>query len=471
LQRKIVAGTVLLVVVLGVAAVIAMPWWVPPPLIEKLADKRFGRRPPAWNEPPAPDVVQARRQDLRYLAWLPSVDVTFDAAARVRFDAVITDLSAHAEELDTIAFDMGLEHAVAQSGNAHTAVDANLWRETLERAPVSFTWFPDGLRIVRASVGHEDLLGARVSALDGIDAQAWLAKVAEYVPGIPAHVRAVSPLFLEAPAALHVMEHGAPADRLVLSLAQEGSAPREVVLPALPVRPEPERLPNGGVARSFVPPADAREWRGILTREQLPVSLRGAEKLTHAEVLAPGVLYLHLWRVSRGFGPEVDHAIRAAMAMGPRPWRRIVLDLRYNGGGEYPAIYLALRALVDSLAADGRLVILTNDATFSGAIITAALVKHFAGARALIVGEPAGDRLTFYAEGSDMVLPNSRIHVHTATAYHDWAHGCRSMKCYWPNFWYDVAVGTIDPDVRVPWDFADYRRGVDPVLRAALDSR
>jgi hypothetical protein len=159
------------------------------------------------------------------------------------------------------------------------------------------------------------------------------------------------------------------------------------------------------------------------------------------------------------------------MALGPTPWRRIVLDLRYNGGGEYPAVYLALRALVASLAADGRLAILTNDATFSGAIITTALVKHFAGPRALIVGEPAGDRLTFYAEGSDMVLPNSKIHVHTATAYHDWAHGCRSLKCYWPNFWYDVAVGSIEPDVRVPWDFADYRRGVDPVLRAALEAR
>ena len=471
MQRKIVAGTVLLAIVLGAVAVVAMPWWMPPPLIEKLADKRFGRKPPAWTEPPAHDVVQARRQDLRYLAWLPSVDVTFDAAARVRFDAVITDLSARAGELDTVAFDMGLAHAVAQSGNAHTAVDANLWRETLERVPVSFTWFPDGLRIVRATAGHEDLLGARVTALDGIDAQAWLAKVAQYVPGIPAHVRAVSPLFLEAPAALHVMEHDAPADRLVLSLAQENSPAREVVLGALPVQAGPERLPNGGVARSIVPPADAREWRGLLARDELPVSLRGADELTHAEVLAPGVLYLHLWRVSRGFGPEVDHAIRGAIALGSPPWRRIVLDLRYNGGGEYPAVYRALRALDDSLAPDGRLAILTNDATFSGAIITAALVKHFAGARALVVGEPAGDKLTFYAEGSDMVLPNSKIHVHTATAYHDWAHGCRAMKCYWPNFWYDVGVGTIEPDVRVPWPFDDYRRGVDPVLRAALEAR
>jgi len=469
LPRKIVAG-VLAALALGIVAVVTMPWWVPPPLIEKLADKRFGRKPPPWTAPAPRDGVEARRQDLRYLAALPSVDITFDAAERARFDAVLADLSAHADALDSVAFDMGLAHAVAQSGNAHTAVDANLWRETLERAPVSFAWFPDGLRIVRATAGHEDLLGARVASIDGTAPEAWLAQVARYVPGIPAHVRAVSPLFLEAPAALHVVQPSAPADRMTLTLAQDGATPRELVLEALPVRAEPERLPNGGVARSIVPPADAREWHGILARDQLPVSLRDSDALTHAEVVSPGVLYLHLWRVSRGFGPEVDHAIRAAIALGPHPWRRIVLDLRFNGGGEYPAVYRALRALVDSLASGGRLAILTNDATFSGAIITTALVKHFAGPRALILGEPAGDRLTFYAEGSDMVLPNSKIHVHTATAFHDWAHGCREVKCYWPNFWYDVAVGSIEPDVRVPWDFDDYRRGVDPVLRAALDA-
>jgi hypothetical protein len=469
LGRKLAAGA-LIALVLAAVAVVTMPRWIAPPLIEKLADKRFGRKPPAWHEPAPRDAVEARRQDLRYLSALPDVDITFTPEARQRFEAILDELSAHADALDSVAFDLGLAHAVAQSGNAHTAVDANLWRETLERLPVSFAWFPGGLRIVRAAAGHERLLGARVVALDGRDPEAWLPLVAAFVPGIPAHVRAVSPLFLEAPPALHGMDASAPRDRALLDLEGDGGARETVELAALPLQPEPERLPNGGVARSVVPPGEARAWKGLLDRDHLPVSLRGSDRLVYHEVVAPGVLYVHSWRTSRGFGPEADHAIRDAIAAGPHPWHRIVLDLRFNGGGEYPAIYWALRALVDSLAPDGRMMILTNDATFSGAIITAALVKHFAGARATIVGERAGDRLQFYAEGNDMVLPNSKIHVHTATGYHDWAHGCREVKCYWPNFWYDVAVGSIEPDVRVPWDFADYRRGVDPVLRAALEA-
>ena len=470
MRSRFIAGA-LVALALAVTAVVTMPRWIPPPLIEKLADKRFGRKPPPWHEPAARDAIEARRQDLRYLAALPDVDVTFTAEARRRFSAVLADLAAHADTLDPVAFDMGLAHAVAQSGNAHTAVDANLWQEMLERVPVSFAWFPDGLHIVRTAAAHEELLGARVVSLDGEDPVAWLARLAEYVPGLPQHVRAVSPLFLEAPQALHVMSASAPADRVVLAVATEGGPAREVVLAALPPHPSPERLPNGAGSRNVVPPSSERASRGLLPPDRLPVSLRGANRLAYHEVLAPGVLYLHSWRVSRGFGPEADGEIRAAIASGPRPWKRIVLDLRYNGGGEYPAVYWALRALVDSLASDGKIALLTNDASFSGALITAAIVKHFAGPRAVIVGEPAGDRLQFYAEGNDMVLPNSKIHVHTATAYHDWAHGCRELRCYWPNFWYDVGVGSIDPDVRVAWDFDDYRRGVDPVLAAALQAR
>ena len=46
--------------------------------------------------------------------------------------------------------------------------------------------------------------------------------------------------------------------------------------------------------------------------------------------------------------------------------------------------------------------------------------------------------------------------------------GCRELRCYWPNFYYDVAVGTLEPDVVVGWRLDDYRRGADTVLERAL---
>ena len=68
-------------------------------------------------------------------------------------------------------------------------------------------------------------------------------------------------------------------------------------------------------------------------------------------MLAPGVLYAHPWRVSRGFDASVGRALDAAL--GPAeapPWQRIVLDLRLNDGGEYPMVYSALKRLPSRLA-------------------------------------------------------------------------------------------------------------------------
>jgi hypothetical protein len=173
--------------------------------------------------------------------------------------------------------------------------------------------------------------------------------------------------------------------------------------------------------------------------------------------------------VSRGFDATVGRALDAAL--GPDsapPWQRIVLDLRLNDGGEYPMVYSALKRLPSRLAPDARVEVLVDETTYSGAIIMAALTKHFAGPRARIVGSRAGDALAFWAEGTHITLPHSGLRIDIATGYHDWARGCREWHCYWPNVFRGVAVGDIEPQVHAQRDFAAMARGVDPVLEAAL---
>lgn len=84
-------------------------------------------------------------------------------------------------------------------------------------------------------------------------------------------------------------------------------------------------------------------------------------------------------------------------------------------------------------------------------------------------GARAGDSLAFWAEGTRIELPHSRLRVSFATGRHDWARGCREWRCYWPNVFRGAAVGSIEPDVPVDWRFEDYARGVDTVLEAALE--
>jgi hypothetical protein len=276
---------------------------------------------------------------------------------------------------------------------------------------------------------------------------------------------------LESPAALHVMHPEASDRRLALRVEERSGSVRTVELAAVapadaPAATKPGRL----LSPAALDDERAGTWHALLAGAEIPPSLRDPQRNVHAQELAGGTLYLHLWRIRDGAGEPIGERIERSL--GPPanpPWRRIVLDLRFDAGGDYPAVYRALRALPGRLAPGGRLAILVDPTTFSAAIIAGVLAKHFAGERAVVVGAPPGDRLAFWAEGTPARLPNSGIEIGVSTGYHDWARGCRELRCWWPNLYYDVAGGSLDPAIPVRWRFADYVRGVDTVMRRALD--
>jgi len=439
---------------------------------DKVLDLRYGGTLPPPSGPAPRDAAEARAQDLDYLAHLPDVDRSFSPGAAARFRERIRALRTVAATLDDTRFFLEVAAAVALSGNAHTNVDAVSWRAKLASAPVRFAWFPEGLFVVRAMAGHEDLLGARVLAIDGRAPEALARDARPYFAGTEAYLRTASTLLLESPPALSALHPGASPAHLDLRVEDAAGTARDVRLDAV----SPARAPKAskpGRILSPVPLADegTGQWRALLDPAAPIPSLREPRHVTHAETLGGGsTLYLHLWRVRDEPGERLGE--RIASALGPAdapPWRRIVLDLRFDAGGDYPDAYAALRSLPRRLAPGGRLAILTDETTFSAAIIAAVLARHFTGPRAVVVGSGPGDRLEFWAEGIPARLPNSGIEIGVSTGYHDWSHGCRELRCWWPNFYYGVAGGDLVPGIPVRWRFADYRRGVDTVLQRALE--
>ena len=460
-----------LAVLLALALCVAIAAWNARRIGDKVLDLRYGARIPIPESAAPRDAAETRRQDLDVLAGLTAVDRSFTPAARSAFARSVAELRANAGALDDARFFLGVAAAVALSGNAHTAVDLESWRATLASAPVRLAWFPEGLYVIRAMTGHEDLLGLRVEAIDGLDPEALLAEAARYFPGTAERVRAASPALLESPAALHALHPAAPADALVLDVADAVHGARRVTLAAVAPRDAPRAgKPGWTLAPQALPGEAPGAWHPLLDARGAPPSLRGRERSVHSATLdGASTLYLHLWQIRDDAHAAIATEIRAAAGEeGAPPWRRIVLDLRFDEGGDYPTVYGAIRALPRRLAPGGELEILTDGTTFSAAIITAVLAKHYAAGRARIVGSAAGDRLAFWAEGTPAVLPNSRIRIGVATGYHDWAHGCRALRCWWPNLYYDVAGGDLAPAVAVRWRFADYARGVDTVLERAL---
>lgn len=455
-----------------VIVVAGLGFWKREAIVDKVLYLRYGATATLPAGPMPADATQAREQDLAVLAQLAHLDRSFDAASRARFDRDLAALRAAAGSMAPAQFFLGVAHAVAESGNAHTNVDAISWRALLNSVPVRLGWFSDGLYVIAATQQHRSLLGARIERVDGMDSRMLEQEAAGYFAGTARYVRTASPLLIESPQALRVLHPNAPDDRWVADVEDASGVQRRVELPAIDPKEAPAATKPGWLLSPLVASRERPgSWIGVLDgRGVLPPSLRGDPSRVYSTRLADGrTLYLHLWQVRDQAPGSLDAALESALGSAGEPaWQRIVLDLRADAGGDYPTVYPAMKALAHRLAPNGRLVVLVDDTTFSAAIITAVLARHFTAPRAVFMGEPVGDRLAFWAEGTPMVLPRSGMRIGVATGFHDWRDGCRALRCYWPNFVYGVGDGPLAPIVRVPWPFADYRRGVDPVLQRAL---
>jgi len=147
----------------------------------------------------------------------------------------------------------------------------------------------------------------------------------------------------------------------------------------------------------------------------------------------------------------------------------VILDLRYDDGGDFTNTYGFARDLPKLIPPAGRILVLTGPATFSAGISTAAFVKHAGQARVVIVGESVGDRLQFFSEGGSACLPNYPLCVAYETGKHDYQHACTDWDvCFWLNYFFQFRVKSLDPDEVIPLSFKNWRAGVDPVLDRAV---
>jgi hypothetical protein len=165
---------------------------------------------------------------------------------------------------------------------------------------------------------------------------------------------------------------------------------------------------------------------------------------------------------------DFNDAVRAAVQESQPAV--LVIDQRLNGGGDYTTTIDLMRDLPRLLPARARIYVLTGPLTFSAGISSVAFLKDAGGGQVVIVGEPAGDWERHWGETVTMTLPNSGLNMTLATGLHDYAGGCWTLpNCYWLDFFNNVAIGSLDPDVEVAFSFADYAAGVDAVMEVVYE--
>ena len=402
---------------------------------------------PAAAAPGPADVAAVRDYVEKNRAYSPAAR----AEALRRLD-LLPGLAA-----DPARFELEAAHIAALADNGHSVLLPPQWPSRYKRSPVHLGLFADGLFVIAAPPDRQALLRRRVRAINGHPWQAVRALYARYQGGEQGFRDQFVTLFMESPALLAAAGLGNDPDALTLTLEGVRRGRPEIVTIAARLTPfEGERAFIG-----YPPLLDAA---ALLPAEARPLYLQDAER--PFQLAFPAEIdgaYLQLKAIR---GLEIDAFLTATLAqLGAVRPRNIVVDLRFNMGGDLNITRAFMRAL-PRLTGGGRLYAITSGRTFSAAISSLGYLKEAAGERLTIVGEPIGDRLEFWAEGDIVQLPGLGAFMLYASERHNYVTGCPEADCHRAIRDHPIHVRSLQPDIATPLSFAAFRAGRDPAMDA-----
>ena len=306
--------------------------------------------------------------------------------------------------------------------------------------PLRVYFFSDGLHVVGALPPHgRDLVGSRIVAVNG-HAVDEVVRAVEPLVGRDneASVPLFMPLYLLMPNVLAGLGL-ADADRPVpLTVVDRTGRARTVEFAKVRLG---EYAALGGAHGLLSLPARPTLW------------LASTAKPFWARYLPSSqTLFVQYNAVQGPSDTTVRHLRRRAARSDVR---RVVIDLRHNGGGNNTAYGPLLEALRRKpFAGPRRLYVLLGRLTFSAAGNFSTEVDR--KTTAIFAGEPMGGGLNQYGQTSTVTLARLPIPlaVPVATQYYEYAPGDPRL--------------TITPELSAPLGSSDFFAGRDPALRAAV---
>jgi len=151
----------------------------------------------------------------------------------------------------------------------------------------------------------------------------------------------------------------------------------------------------------------------------------------------------------RGYDSLIENAQQLFKAIDEHQPQRLVIDMRENGGGDFTLVREHLLPGLKQRSAinrTGHLFVVIGRDTFSAAMSNATDFRK--ETKAILVGEPIGERPNSYQENRQLVLPNSLLTVSYSTQYYSFLNG----------------ASEVTPDKRIDPNWLSYKAGRDPVM-------
>jgi hypothetical protein len=424
-------------------------------LLTTSADVHAKDRASAWRE----DLTVARdvflQKDRSYTAQTRQAASDEIERTRLRVD--------HLTDQQIVA---SLARAAALSDNAHTRAYLLRNRSYWRRYPIRIWRFSDGWYVVAARAQGQSLVGGRLTHIQHVAVEQAVEKVRSLYAGNTGWANYMASYSLTSPDAL--LGIGLLDDELAEFSVQIDGASRSVRLGAEPLEPRTGPEESWWFLSPQHPATSG--WTHALASRNLPPALVSAE-LNYSSVRCDNdVLYVRYSRSADSPGQETVRAFgeRLLADIASKPPRKLVLDLRFNTGGNLELAQPLMDALAHSRLGGepGRIAVLVGYSTFSAGITAVASLRS--KSKSILVGAHPGDRPDFWAEGGNVTLPNSGIAMHYADGLHQYSDipPPAGIKEFLPL---GIDVRNLEPDIAVDWSWRDYVSGSDPVAAAAAN--
>lgn len=360
-------------------------------------------------------------------------------------------------KLDTLSDNkiiLQLSRCVAMANNGHTTIQLS-W---MDKIPLRFYWFSDGLYIIKTDSSSAQYLGTRVLDINSIEIDTVLKRLKPYLSGIDSFKKFTATNYLASPEILNGIGLTAH-DSMRLTLLK-GKDTLEVTFK---VKEMPNSKYEYETWDDLYPDWNKNDsWNYLLTKnDSLPLYLKHMNEGVFFTFLdSKKIAYFSinaLWYKCKDFKGKIEEFIGK---LKTKTDYNVVLDLRYYTGGNYLIPTKLATKPPKIIDDDKKIYLITSRMTFSAGLVTAARIKYFAKDKIVVVGEKVGDNLKFWAEGDYYNLPNSGIKIQDAKYQHDWQDDKFTLgKTFWVNAFYGVPAKNLNVNKEIQLSFEDYLNG------------
>ncbi len=390
-----------------------------------------GRRDEGWRGDLALLLLEIRRRSPNALRVAGRLDELGEALHR--------DIPTLADEQIVLGFWRLLRllddgHARLRAERAYPA-----WHVSL---PLWFHQFTEGMFVTEADAHYGHLLGGELLTVDDRPIETVLAALDPVLTrDNDQWAVTCQPFWLRRTHYLHALGVLDRPDRARLRVRTLDAAEVEVTVPA-------QEVPLEALPHTPAPP-DALRLPAAVTAVHLS---RRERPYWFVEYPADALVYLQYNSIQDD--PEQPWEAFLAQLferVDAGDGQRLVVDLRYNGGGNTFLAVSLLHAIARRPAINrrGGLFVLIGRVTFSAAQNLATMLQLYT--EAIFVGEPTGSSPNFVGETVPFTLPYSRISANIS-------------DLVWQTSWPMDRRVAIAPDLYAPPTFADHLAGRDAAL-------